>query len=83
MIQEINEHNQPRAIYEGYNRALIARITPDSPRHVESAIKLKNIEEVVQSTRQAVAVIGQLRTYDANGKLVPAGSLGDGVDTYT
>lgn len=83
MIQGISERNQqPRAIYDKVNRALSERISPRSSMHVESAIKLRNIEEVVQTIRQAVEVIGQLRTYDASGKLVCAGSLGDGIDKY-
>jgi len=83
MIQGISERNhQPRAIYDKVNRALSERISPGSPMHIKSAIRLRNIEEVVQATRQAVEVIKQLRTYDASGKLIPAGSLGDGIDKY-
>jgi hypothetical protein len=83
VIQGISERNQqPRAIYDKVNRMLSERISPGSSMHVKSAIRLRNIEEVVQATRQAVEVIKQLRTYDASGKLIPAGSLGDGIDKY-
>ncbi len=82
MIQGISELNQPRGIYSDFNRMTAERIRPGSARHVESAVKLRNIEEVVQTTQRAVHVIGQLRTYDSNGKMIPAGSLGDGIDAY-
>jgi hypothetical protein len=82
MIQGISERNQPRGIYEEFNRMIAERINPRSSMHVKSAVKLCDLEEVVRTVQQAIHVIGQFSTYDASGKMVAFGSLGDGIDVY-